>query len=255
MPDPLHFDRHSTVYERARPPYPDALWERLRELGVLGPGVRVLELGAGAGLATGPMLGAGALVTAVEPGPRLADRLRHLWPAATVLVGAAEHVPLPDGAFDVAVAATAVHWFDLDVVLPRLHRALVPGGRFAVWRHTFGDPAAALTPFRERVRTIAAHRVGEKPRPGPGELETDAWVRRLSDGGLFAAAHVEEFRWSVDLSAEQIHDLFTTFSDWSAAEVDEAAQAVRDLGGWVTEHYLTPLVVLDRVPRVEGDAG
>ncbi|MFF2084523.1 hypothetical protein ACFVVM_12135 [Nocardia sp. NPDC058176] len=31
---------------------------------------------------------------------------------------------------------------------------------------------------------------------------------------------------------------------WTAAEVDAAACAVDDLGGQVTEHYLTPLIVL-----------
>jgi hypothetical protein len=40
--------------------------------------------------------------------------------------------------------------------------------------------------------------------------------------------------------------LFTTFSNWSAAEVDEAARAARDLGGSVIEHYETPLIVLRR---------
>lgn len=34
--------------------------------------------------------------------------------------------------------------------------------------------------------------------------------------------------------------------DWTVAEVDEAAQAAHDLGGRVTEHYVTPLIVLMR---------
>lgn len=248
MPGPLHFDTHADVYDRARPPYPDALWSRLTEQDLLAPGTRVLELGAGTGQATGPMVRAGASVTAVEPGPRLAGRLRDRCPGATVLDGTAESVPLPSNAFDLAVAATAVHWFDLDVVLPKLHRALVPGGHLAVWRHVFGDPAAPVTPFRERITAITARRAGEEPRPGPGELQTHDWVRRLTAGHRFTATHVEQFRWSVELRTDQIRDLFTTFSNWSAAEVDEAALAADDLGGRVQEHYVTPLIVLARVP-------
>lgn len=53
MPDPTHFNRMAELYDRARPPYPEALWERLISLGVLRPGVRVLEFGAGTGHATG----------------------------------------------------------------------------------------------------------------------------------------------------------------------------------------------------------
>ena len=212
MPGPRHFDAHAEVYDRARPAYPAALWARLSELGLLRPGTRVVELGAGTGQATGPLLRAGASVTAVEPGGALAERLRRRWPAATVHVGTAESVPLPPAAFDLAVAATAVHWFDLGVVLPKLHRALVPGGRFAVWRTAFGDPSVAPTPFREQVARITARRGGES-RPGPGELETEAWVDRLTGSGHFAATHVEQFTWSTELGTEQIRDLFTTFSN------------------------------------------
>lgn len=242
----MHFDGMADLYDRARPPYPDALWQRLRALGVLGPGTRVVELGAGSGLATAPLVAAGAHVTAVEPGPALADLLRRRVPAATVLVGTAESVPLDDAAFDLAVVATAVHWLDLDVVLPRLHRALAPGGHLAVWRHVFGDPAAAPTLFRERVAGIVRARGDVPPRPGPTEVDTAGWVARLTAGGWFAPRAVEELRWSVDLDAEQVRDLFTTFSEWSAEEADAAGRAVQDLGGRVTEHYLTPLLVLGR---------
>ncbi|MBF6331143.1 class I SAM-dependent methyltransferase [Nocardia transvalensis] len=249
MPDPSHFDNHAEIYDRARPPYPTALWARLTDLGLLRQGTRVIELGAGTGLATGPMLRAGASVTAVEPGAALADRLRRRWPEATVYVDRAESVPLPPAAFDLAVAATAVHWFDLDVVLPRLHRALVPEGHFAVWRNAFGAPAAAVTPFRERVAAITARRGEQHRRRGPGELDTDAWMDRLTSSGHFAAMHVEQFSWTIELRSDQIHDLFTTFSNWNPAEVDEAAQAAHDLGGRVTEQYVTPLIVLKRIAR------
>ena len=82
----MHFDAHADTYADARPPYPAALWQRLRELGVLQPGRRALDLGARTGQATGPLLDAGVEVTAVEPGSRLAARLRDAHPGATVLV-------------------------------------------------------------------------------------------------------------------------------------------------------------------------
>lgn len=246
MPDPRHFEVHAEVYERARPPYPAALWARLHELELLQPGSRVLELGAGTGQATERMLSAGASVVAVEPGAALAERLRRRLPAAVVQVATAESVALPTAAFDLAVVATAVHWFDLEVVLPKVHRALMPAGHFAVWRTAFGDPLMPLTPFRRRVGQITARR-GGSPRPGPGELETQAWVERLTSAGYFVATHVEHFSWAIELSAGQVRDLFTTFSDWSASEVEQAAEAAADLGGRVVEHYVTPFIVLKPV--------
>jgi SAM-dependent methyltransferase len=241
----MHFDRMAEVYERARPPYPDALWRRLGDLRLLEAGVRVVELGAGAGLATQALVDAGAWVTAIVPGRALAERLRARFREVDVVIARAEDAPLPDAAFDLAVAATSVHWLDLDVVLPMLHRALVRGGHLAVWRNAFGDPSVP-TPFRERIAAIVARRGGSATRPGPGELDTGGWIRRLTAGGHFVATHTEQFRWSIELDAEQVRDLFSTFSDWSEAEVDAAAQASRELGGRVTEHYVTPLVVLER---------
>jgi SAM-dependent methyltransferase len=85
---------------------------------------------------------------AVEPGAALAERLRRRLPVATVHVGSAETVALPTAAFDLAVAATAVHWFDLNVVLPKVHRALAPAGHFTAWRTAFGAPSVPVTPFR-----------------------------------------------------------------------------------------------------------
>lgn len=242
MADPTHFDEHAASYEEFRPPYPEAVWRRLREIGVLRDGVRALELGAGTGEATSQLVASGATVTAVEPGPALADRLRRRVPDAEVIVTTAEDVTLLDASLDLAVIATAVHWLDLEVVVPMLHRVLVPGGKLAVLSNVFGDPNIP-TPFRQRVAEITARRSG--PRR-PSGLDADHPSRRLSAGGLFVECHDEVFRWSIDLDAEQVRGLFSTFSDWTSEEAEAAATAVRDLGGQVTEHYLTSLLVLER---------
>jgi SAM-dependent methyltransferase len=242
---PLHFDALAETYQRARPPYPEVLWGRLRELEVLRPGVRVIELGAGTGEATIRLLQDGADIVAVEPGRALAARLQRRCPSAQVVVARAEDAAMGDAQFDLAVAATSVHWLDLGVVIPKLHRAVVRDGHLAVWRTAFGDPRTT-TPFRDRIDAIVARRVDEPVRPGPGELDTEDWARLLSSSGDFAVVHVEEFRWNIDLDANQVHGLFRTFSNWTADEAAAAAEAARDLGGTVTEHYVTPLILLQR---------
>lgn len=246
MPDPQHFDRHAELYDRARLPYPDALGSRLTQLGLLVAGYRALDLGAGSGQATRILVDAGMDVTAVEPGPALAGILRQRLPGIHVIEATAEAAELPAATFDLATVATAVHWFDLDVVLPKLHTTLRPGGRLAVWRNVYGDRAVPPSPFRQRLGEIVARR-DAPPRPGPDEAETTRWAALLESNGFFETVHVEEFRWSIELDEDAVRGLFTTFSDWSEAEADQAGLAVRDLGGRVTEHYLTPLIVLSRV--------
>jgi SAM-dependent methyltransferase len=246
MPDAKHFDRNAELYDRARLPYPDALWSRLDQLGVLRAGARVLDLGSGTGQAVGPLLRAGMRVTSIEPGPALAARLHAKFPSVELIVSTAEDARLPTGAFELATAATSVHWFDLGVVLPMVHAALHPGGTFAVWRNVYGDQQCPITPFRARVAEIVARRGGETRRSAD-ETETETWARALSAGGLFAVRHVEEFRWSIELDATALRELFTTFSNWTPSEASEIGRAAQELGGRVQEHYVTPLIVLTRI--------
>jgi SAM-dependent methyltransferase len=246
MPDPMHFDRHADLYDRARPPYPAALTERLAALGLLRAGARALDLGAGSGQATRILVDAGMDVTAVEPGAALAARLHESLPAVRVVRSSAEDADLPAAAFDLVTVATAVHWFDLDIVLPKLHRALASDGRLAVWRNAYGDPSVPPGRFRRRVQEIVDARDAPS-RPQPDETDTQRWAAALESGGLFRTTHREEFSWAVELDEAGVRDIFTTFSDWTAAEAEKAGHAVRELGGTVTEHYLTPLLVLERV--------
>ncbi len=245
MAGPRHFDAQAELYAAARPPYPDVLWARLAELGLLVPGHRVVDLGAGTGQATGPLLAAGLEVTAVEPGVQLARLLSAAHPAATVVVARAEDAQLGRRAYDLVVAATSIHWLDLEVVLPKVHGLLRSGGHLVVWRHVFGDADAPSTPFRERVAEIVAART-TPPRPGPDAEDPAATLLGLTDGGLFVAEATDTFRWTIELDDTEVHRLFSTFSDWTPDEVQQAAAAVRAVGGRVVEQYQTWLIVLSR---------
>ncbi len=243
MRDPRHFEALADEYAAARPPYPSALWDAVRELGVLRPGRRALDLGAGTGQATGPLLAAGLEVTAVEPGPRLAEQLRMRHPEATVVVDRAEDVELPPASFDLAVVATAIHWMDLGILLPKLRQALAADGYLLVWRTVFGDADAPVTAFREKVGEIV------RDRRAPDRTDADpedpaATAAALTAPGLFTIDDVTTFRWDIELDADQVRRLFATFSDWTPEEVDRAASAARDLGGRVVEHYSSWLLVL-----------
>ena len=78
----MHFERMAAEYAGARPPYPTGMYELLESEGVIGRGVRVLEVGAGSGLATRDLVCAGCAVTAVEPGRELARLLQQDVPEA-----------------------------------------------------------------------------------------------------------------------------------------------------------------------------
>ena len=69
----LAFNDVPHIYTRVRPEYPPTFYDTLFEmLPDRGAPVRAVEVGAGTGQATGPLLARGAHVTAVEIGPIIA---------------------------------------------------------------------------------------------------------------------------------------------------------------------------------------
>ncbi|HWH29403.1 MAG TPA: class I SAM-dependent methyltransferase [Mycobacteriales bacterium] len=129
-------------YDAARPSYPPALFEELAPLA----GRRVLELGAGTGLATAGLLAAGADVVATDLGPRMLGRLHAKHPAVPVAVARAEALPFAAASFDVVCGAQMWHWVDVPRAVASVRRVLRPGGRLAVW---WNDVAADGEPWYE----------------------------------------------------------------------------------------------------------
>lgn len=71
-------------------------------------------------------------------------------------------------------------------------------------------------------------------------------MAELSAGGYFEPARSEHWRWSLELTTDQVTRLFRTFSDWTDEEVRLVAAAADACGGLVTEHYQSVLHVLVR---------
>ena len=53
-------------------------------------------------------------------------------PAAELLAGRGEAIPLLDASADAVVVSSAWHWMDADLAVPEIGRVLRDGGRFGV---------------------------------------------------------------------------------------------------------------------------
>ena len=109
--------------------------ERLLSVARLSKTERVLEVGAGLGRYTLPLLEQGFAVTALDLSPVLLDKLRQqasgydVQTVACDIADVADHV---DGPFSQAVGFyTLHHLLDLGVVMRSLARVLTPGARVA----------------------------------------------------------------------------------------------------------------------------
>lgn len=183
MTDPTErFGARADAYARGRPGYPAALRDLLVAAG-LGPGARVVELGAGTGLSTELLLATGAQVLAVEPNAAMRAHLAARFAAApnlTVVAGSAEATTLPDRAADHAVVMQAFHWFDVEATRRELARVLAPGATVVLAWNT----RRAATPFMRDLEAIFRRFAPDYDRLGHVGAQREAKI-----AAFFRAGH------------------------------------------------------------------
>ncbi|MDA1358828.1 methyltransferase domain-containing protein [Glycomyces luteolus] len=249
------FNDDPEAYHQARPGYPSGLYSILAERCGLAAGSRVLEIGPGTGQATRDLLAYGVEITAVELGAGLAETLRSSLPdpRLDVIVGDIARTPLPRGAFDLAVCATAFHWLEPAEVIPALAKSLRPGGALAVWWNIVGDPERP-TPIQARLRELWAEwgpepSANELASPGPHGLHIEQRIADLRSGGHFGDVAADELRWEHRFTATGVRRLFSTFSNLKRLTAEErdrfldriAEMVEREFGGEVAHPYVTAL--------------
>jgi ubiquinone/menaquinone biosynthesis C-methylase UbiE len=110
------------------------------------PQDRLLEIGCGGGLLLRAAAGSVAELTGLDHSETMVELARRNAPAARVVLGSAEDLPWPEGAF-AAVAMSVVFMFLPDPVgvLEECRRVLTPAGRLAIFTtapELRGTPAA-----------------------------------------------------------------------------------------------------------------
>ncbi len=149
----------------------------------LGPDEHLVDVGCGPGRAARVAATHGASVVGVDPARIMLRVARLLTPRAvgiTWRTGAAEQLPVDDGAADVVWSLSAVHhWADVEDGLREAWRALRPGGRFLAVEHAVAAGAGGLA-SHGWTDAQAESFAGACRRAGFGEVEVshDPTVRR-----------------------------------------------------------------------------
>jgi ubiquinone/menaquinone biosynthesis C-methylase UbiE len=233
------------AYERGRPGYPAEAVAWLASALELAPGRTVADVGAGTGKLAAALAGTGARVLAVEP----LDAMRALIPrTVTALAGAAEALPIADGAVDAITAATAMHWFDLPRALAEFRRVLRPEGRLAV-----------LWNSRDERDPVQA-RIGEIMQPARGSTPThsnESWREALPAAG-FAQAGEKSFRFVHELDRAGLVQRVASVSFVAALPEDRREpllDEVRALAAGLPEPIPLPTITQVHVFRLSAARG
>jgi SAM-dependent methyltransferase len=222
----------AAVYERGRPEYPAAVAARIvEELGVAA-GARVVDVGAGTGKLTRPLLGAGLDVVAIEPLENMRAALGAAVGAGRALDGRAEAIPLPDASVDAAVAADAFHWFDGEHAAAELHRVVRPGGGVVlVW--TFNDDDV---PWGEEVTALLRPLWERTSHPGIIEGRR---AEPLERHGGFAPLRTVEVPFEDTIDRDTTLAWFASFSVVGSLPDDERAELLGRFAEILDRHGVT----------------
>ena len=245
------FGRDPQGYEAGRPDYPERVYRILAERCGLGPGDRILEIGPGTGLVTRHLLEAGGSVTAVEPDPGLAAYLSGRYPSVEVVAAPLEEAPLDQEEFDLAVAATSLHWVDQQTGLAKVGRCVRRDGWVAIWWTLFRDPGCP-DPFAEAVEEIlgpATRGAFDEPGRPPFQLDEEHRLRDLNRWAGLGELKAELVRSPRVFSAREARALYASMATILRRPADDQHRlldAIEELvthrfGGEVERQFVTAI--------------
>lgn len=259
-PGARKFGEDAALYDFARPHYPEALFDWLRDRCGLDAQSDCFEIGAGTGHATLPILATPVrYLLAIEPDARLADRMRAKASGDGRLVietARFETVGLPAGFFDFGFAAMSLHWLARAKALAKVYAALKPGGQFAMWWNVYHNSAAPDAFGRATEHLFAGVEQDPNATKGVGAFALDAAARlhELRSAG-FKDVEQRVFEQHVTFTPEKLSALYGTFSrvrmapeEMRARLLGEAERVVRDTFGGEVTRVVTASVFVGRRP-------
>jgi SAM-dependent methyltransferase len=244
------FGEDAERYDRTRPRYPA---EMVARIVAASPGLDVLDVGCGTGIAARAFQAVGCTVLGVEPDERMADFARGR--GLEVEVATIEDWDPAGRTFDAVVAGTTWHWVDPIAGAVKAARVLRPGGRLALFWNVAQFPPALADAAAEAFRRV----LPDMPLLGAGlKGGLDAYqpiLTKAADGIRDGLSDLEQWRydWEQPYTRDEWLDVMPTqgimnrLSPEKLAEVLAAAGAAIDgMGGRFTMPYGTGVVTAVR---------
>jgi SAM-dependent methyltransferase len=223
------FDTAALAYDRHRPHYPAAIFDDFIVVDGLAPGDRVVEIGAGTGIATLPLADRGLRVTGIEPASAMAALLKAKVGGGVEVIERRFEDTALQGPVRLIAAFNSWHWVDPTLGVERLVDLLDSGGVVAlVWTEVI---SWGQDPFADRLAALSGRPwVGRFPKIVNSKEAVAADKR-------FTALDQRRYRFERTLDAQSFVEVTKTYGDHLTEELlaQVAALINNEFDGLVTK--------------------
>jgi SAM-dependent methyltransferase len=187
--------------------------EPLLDAAAIGVGMRVLDVGSGAGDAAAGAVARGADATGIDIAPAMVEIATQRHPEAAFVHGSATDLPFADHSFDAAVGNLVIpHVGEPQQAAQELARVLVPGGRVAL--------SAWDVPARSPFFAALINAVDDAGMPPPSDVPHGPSFFQFGEDDVFGAllvgagfADVEIASFTLEFPLRSADELITIVSE------------------------------------------
>lgn len=211
MPFEPRFGHAADEFQRYRPDYPPALYDRIFTAVPEQNRRRAMDLGAGTGIVTAHLIRPFHEVIAVEPDAGMAAKIAERFPRVIIRNLTAENCAQSADTVDLVTIANALHWMDAERVLANARSWLRADGVLAV----FDRPLPKAGPEIDAI-TLEQLRGPWKPHRDPLLKRDLNWEGRVRAAPGFALIEEQRFSYVVSMSASDYVGFWRSTSYGSA---------------------------------------
>jgi SAM-dependent methyltransferase len=187
--------------------------EPLLDAAAIGVGMRVLDVGTGAGDAAAGAVARGAHATGIDIASAMVEIAAQRHPDAAFVHGSATELPFADQSFDAAIGNLVIpHVGEPEQAAQELARVLVPGGRVAL--------SAWDVPARSPFFAALIGAVDDAGMPPPSDIPHGPSFFQFGEDGVFRAlllgagfTDVEIASFTLDFPLRSADELITVVSE------------------------------------------
>jgi SAM-dependent methyltransferase len=232
------FDRAASFYDQTRPFLESVARQGTQAiLDIVGPGARILEVGAGTGRISIPLLEGGLDLIGCDLSGKMLLRFQEKYPAAPIARADALYLPFPSDSFEAVMTAHVLHlvpeWRE---ALREFVRVLKPGGAYLNLT-TWGTVGVSI---RDQLRRYWRGWLQDQGIDAflPGVRSSDEFVQQLRAMGA-EVTEVEVMRYPLRFTLREELTRLESRSGSDSWEVpdDLFDASLQELRAWVASEY------------------